>query len=1032
MLFLCTAILCCAFIAPKNKTALAHTKSQGGSLGILYDYENKQLSKDTLDALAVAASNDYAKIEDLIADVVENGTVINASKFGNNTLFLGKYGGTGDYLEWIPAYIAQTEIYGVKQVVLTLWLSHTKNSGKYEVSYFNDSFNSGNKCIPSSNLYSASYIHQLINNGNTYSNGTYFTGYGNSEFTFNLKSNTYEPEEDNKFVEFTGDGEISKFIIAPKFVDWQMSENKYKNDPSNTDEFYTSQSGDGYSYNGWTEDNIWLPSVTEVDASGYWKTTVSQRANSVTTRTRSADPDRFSYAMSYESGGYAANIDVINNGNSAVRPAIHIKLSTLSISVPKVAETNYNGEDWKSNEKFADLNVSWYNADFVKLNFPSSEMIDVNSYTLTANLTQAAFDNGLFWSDQTVDPKTFTFTVNKKPLAVKFESDENGYLIASFADEKEIYSRDTGQKYPKLITKYFKEGDETNVFAKPTSYGKWYAVAEIENDCNYTIDEDTKQSDLFEVTKATVFCPTLSGGDTTVTETYNGTKKTFTLKNITSYVKYSFDGLTEESYDSATGELVVSATDEGVYAVIVTLADGGEHTVWDSGDTDAKTVTINIVKSSDPDNPGGGTTDPTDPDNPGGGTTDPTDPDNPGGGTTDPTDPDNPGGGTTDPTDPDNPGGGTTDPTDPDNPGGGTTDPTDPDNPGGGTTDPTDPDNPGGSTTDPTDPDNPGGGTTDPTDPDNPGGGTTDPDNDTLNNNGVTAVWNKVKNFMSDTVLGLPVWAWFLIGLAVLVLLIIIIAVACKRRKSKEQRAEEKARREEERRLQQERIAAERELAKAKQEAELEKIRAQANMANAGLAGMAMQQSVQQQSHQSVTASAQITGDVARALAKIEAELEQLRANQSVQQSGYPPAAGGMDYHSVYAEERARAAETKLLEERVRIEERARAAEQRAMLAEERYWRGGNAIPAEIVVSLLQALSNGGNAAPVNITAVPSPATAAIPQSVERNAGSPPAQYPSDAVITTTTTVDTTKTKPVTRSYETETNFDIDGFYDKI
>ncbi len=967
MLFLCTAILCCAFIAPKNKTALAHTKSQGGSLGILYDYENKQLSKDTLDALAVAASNDYAKIEDLIADVVENGTVINASKFGNNTLFLGKYGGTGDYLEWIPAYIAQTEIYGVKQVVLTLWLSHTKNSGKYEVSYFNDSFNSGNKCIPSSNLYSASYIHQLINNGNTYSNGTYFTGYGNSEFTFNLKSNTYEPEEDNKFVEFTGDGEISKFIIAPKFVDWQMSENKYKNDPSNTDEFYTSQSGDGYSYNGWTEDNIWLPSVTEVDASGYWKTTVSQRANSVTTRTRSADPDRFSYAMSYESGGYAANIDVINNGNSAVRPAIHIKLSTLSISVPKVAETNYNGEDWKSNEKFADLNVSWYNADFVNLNFPSSEMIDVNSYTLTANLTQAAFDNGLFWSDQTVDPKTFTFTVNKKPLAVKFESDENGYLIASFADEKEIYSRDTGQKYPKLITKYFKEGDETNVFAKPTSYGKWYAVAEIENDCNYTIDEDTKQSDLFEVTKATVFCPTLSGGDTTVTETYNGTKKTFTLKNITSYVKYSFDGLTEESYDSATGELVVSATDEGVYAVIVTLADGGEHTVWDSGDTDAKTVTINIVKSSDPDNPGGGTTDPTDPDNP-----------------------------------------------------------------GGGTTDPTDPDNPGGGTTDPTDPDNPGGGTTDPTNPDNPGGGTTDPDNDTLNNNGVTAVWNKVKNFMSDTVLGLPVWAWFLIGLAVLVLLIIIIAVACKCRKSKEQRAEEKARREEERRLQQERIAAERELAKAKQEAELEKIRAQANMANAGLAGMAMQQPVQQQAHQPVTASAQITGDVARALAKIEAELEQLRANQSVQQSGYPPAAGGMDYHSVYAEERARAAETKLLEERVRIEERARAAEQRAMLAEERYWRGGNAIPAEIVVSLLQALSNGGNAAPVNITAVPSPATAAIPQSVERNAGSPPAQYPSDAVITTTTTVDTTKTKPVTRSYETETNFDIDGFYDKI
>ncbi|MDE5943533.1 MAG: hypothetical protein K2H30_04920, partial [Clostridia bacterium] len=55
---------------------------------------------------------------------------------------------------------------------------------------------------------------------------------------------------------------------------------------------------------------------------------------------------------------------------------------------------------------------------------------------------------------------------------------------------------------------------------------------------------------------------------------------------------------------------------------------------------------------------------------------------------------------------------------------------------------------------------------------------------------------------------------------------------------------------------------------------------------------------------------------------------------------------------------------------------------------------------------------------------------AAIPQNVEESTQSSPAQYPSDAVITTTTTVDTTKAKPVARNRNEDSNFDIDGFYD--
>ncbi|MDE7453133.1 MAG: hypothetical protein K2N22_01845, partial [Clostridia bacterium] len=139
---------------------------------------------------------------------------------------------------------------------------------------------------------------------------------------------------------------------------------------------------------------------------------------------------------------------------------------------------------------------------------------------------------------------------------------------------------------------------------------------------------------------------------------------------------------------------------------------------------------------------------------------------------------------------------------------------------------------------------------------------------------GAAVFFGKVKDVLTTSYAGLPLWAWLLIAIALIVLLIIIIVVAKKRRKTKEEREEikarkeeekqrkqeEKERREEERRLQQERLEeerrlqrekleAEREMAKAKQEAELEKIRAQAQagLASAGMASMAMAQPQQQQ-----------------------------------------------------------------------------------------------------------------------------------------------------------------------------------------
>ncbi|MDE7265496.1 MAG: hypothetical protein K2N52_04410, partial [Clostridia bacterium] len=131
--------------------------------------------------------------------------------------------------------------------------------------------------------------------------------------------------------------------------------------------------------------------------------------------------------------------------------------------------------------------------------------------------------------------------------------------------------------------------------------------------------------------------------------------------------------------------------------------------------------------------------------------------------------------------------------------GGGTTDPTDPDNPGGSGT--TDPDNPGGTDTDdPNDPNrggndgNNGNDTDNEGDDNNPdaddftGGGTTDTDGKTEsdNKNGIVAVWNNLKEVMSKPFLGLPLWSWLLIGLALFILMIIIIVAVAKRKKKEE------------------------------------------------------------------------------------------------------------------------------------------------------------------------------------------------------------------------------------------------------
>ncbi len=322
---------------------------------------------------------------------------------------------------------------------------------------------------------------------------------------------------------------------------------------------------------------------------------------------------------------------------------------------------------------------------------------------------------------------------------------------------------------------------------------------------------------------------------------------------------------------------------------------------------------------------------------------------------------------------------------------------------------------------------------------------------------GAAAAWNNVTAFMTKTWLGLPIWAWFAIGLAVLILLIIIIAVACKRRKSKEQRAEEKARKEEERarreeerrlqqerleqerRLQQEKIEAERELARAKQEAELEKIRAQAQMAaGAGAASVAMPQQQAQPVQQQQP--------VPQAMPQQQPQYQQMPAPMPMQMPMMPQQqaqGSGMDSSVMLA----------LLQSQAAMQ---------AQITEMRATQDAS-VKAEMEMLKMQMLTGNAPAAFLNVPqangrpvqqgisaellgeAIVSAFTrlaangakpAELPAHTEQETATANshAVYPPDAVVTTTTTVDTTQ-KPLRRTERdgTRNDFvDVDGFYDSI
>ncbi|MDE6850522.1 MAG: hypothetical protein K2J54_04265 [Clostridia bacterium] len=294
---------------------------------------------------ALAKAVNYAGIKKLAEDAVKDGfEPMTSEDFGDIVVKFGEYEFQGNKYEltWIPVYVSNSEDeQGNKSAILTLWLATvgtnevesyqeatTWSSGRYS-SRTGQEYN-GNTVY--CNTYDGSYIRHYILNGST----DYTTGW--SEGT-QMNKTIPAAEDMTKFSLFVGEGELADFIVEPKYVNWQASANKTKNDSKWNPE--TNPYGKGENYpSDWLNDKVWLPSVYETYDStiienytktaltkngGLWHTSTDERVHSLTTWLRSGDPSNYNYSYRLLATDEPKRSYV--NGIYAVRPAIHLNIS---------------------------------------------------------------------------------------------------------------------------------------------------------------------------------------------------------------------------------------------------------------------------------------------------------------------------------------------------------------------------------------------------------------------------------------------------------------------------------------------------------------------------------------------------------------------------------------------------------------------------------------------------------------------------------------------------------------------------------
>ncbi|MDE5789235.1 MAG: hypothetical protein K2H78_02335 [Clostridia bacterium] len=290
------------------------------------------------------------------------------------------------------------------------------------------------------------------------------------------------------------------------------------------------------------------------------------------------------------------------------------KINPIKLTPPSGTVTiTYNGEEKTLDDLAADKQPSWYDSAL----YTDPSIIEMNDKVTdagnkTVKVTLKSSNHA--WSDEAANSskdRTFTFKVNKKELEVEFE-DNGGVKVAKFKDTNEIYTRDGGDKYPKIITKYSKNGNAGSAnFTSPNSTGTWYAHAFLENaeSCNYSVSNAGSQ---FELNKIAVAYPKLSASSS-ASEEYNGEEQEFTFEGYDPDLMtcaaptgaISFDGETLKVKNAGKYKPVFTLKNNSLYAFsgtepeveitpkpVVIDSDSANATEWERGTVTTLTFEI--------------------------------------------------------------------------------------------------------------------------------------------------------------------------------------------------------------------------------------------------------------------------------------------------------------------------------------------------------------------------------------------------------------------------------------------------------
>lgn len=243
-------------------------------------------------------------------------------------------------------------------VILTLWQAYADDATKTVWNKYGTNNTDGKGTYPA-NMYGTSYIRtQILNN-----QGTYYASADGADPTTVYQStiNTYAKFQMQTYI--GGKSNISKYIVAPRYVGYQYDQNRgaildgnsahgYINNESwgkygaskfhNTSYCYESSAN----YSDWADDLVWLPSWTETgnaggsDGMGIWKINAVQGSSQGTTWLRSAFSSIYYSVNSLDSDGIRGS-NVLSTSEFLVRPALHLNLSAAAESV----EHNYEYKD---------------------------------------------------------------------------------------------------------------------------------------------------------------------------------------------------------------------------------------------------------------------------------------------------------------------------------------------------------------------------------------------------------------------------------------------------------------------------------------------------------------------------------------------------------------------------------------------------------------------------------------------------------------------------------------------------------------